>query len=87
MIEEKPHTHNYPARLNENNVYAFYANSRKLMNMVKNVCLFLLSFLIIQTVRVALGDAQSLGGWFLLFFLILIIVPIVRAIIVQSRIK
>lgn len=87
LLEKKPHIHNYPARLNENNAHAFYVISRKVANMLKNACLFLLSALIIQTVRVALGDAQSLGSWFLPLLLILTIVPIVWAMIAQSRIK
>ncbi len=87
FVEKKPHMHNYPARLNENNAHAFYANSRKQMNMLKNACLFLFSCLIIQTVRIALGNAQSLGVWFLPLLLIITIGPIVRSLILQSKIK
>ena len=87
LVEKNPHTHNYPARLNENNAYVFYLNSRKLMNTLKNACLFLFSCLIIQTVRIALGDAQSLGAWFWPLLLIITIGPIVRTLVVQSKIK
>ena len=87
FVEKNPHTYNYPSRLNESNAPAFYANSRKQMNMLKNACLFLFSCLIIQNVRIALGDAQSLGAWFLPLLLIITIGPIVRTLVVQSKIK
>ena len=87
FVEKNPHTYNYPSRLNESNAPAFYANSRKQMNMLKNACLFLFSCLTIQNVRIALGDAQSLGAWFLPLLLIITIGPIVRTLVVQSKIK
>lgn len=87
FIEKKPHIHNYPARLNEANARAFYLNSRQLMNAVKNSCLVLFAVLTVQTVRIALGDAQSIGGWFMPLTFIITIGPIVRGLIVQSKIK
>lgn len=41
-IERFPEKHNYPQRLNENNVKEFYLVSRKMMNRLKNICLLFL---------------------------------------------
>lgn len=40
LLEKVPHMYNFPARLNEQNVEAFYLNSRKMLNEVKTSVLF-----------------------------------------------
>ena len=65
LLEKVPHLHNYPARLNESNVERFYLNSRKLLNEIKNICLMIFAIISFQMVQIALGEAQSLGWWFL----------------------
>lgn len=87
FIEKKPHIHNYPARLNETNASAFYLNSRKLANAVKNGMLVVFALLTIQTVRIALGNATSIGGWFFPFTLVITLGPIIPTLILQSKIK
>ena len=87
FIERKPHLYNYPARLNESNVEAFYFSSRRMLNIVKNNCLILFAFISFQTIRIALGEASSLGIWFLPIALIGTFVPIVVGIIQQKNIK
>ncbi len=86
-LEKFPHVHNYPERLNEMNVEAFYLNSRKLLNSMKNVCLLTFAYLMFQTIRVALGDIESLGLWFLPVMLIVFAGIIIRGLIKSSRIK
>ena len=87
LIEKVPHMHNYPARLNESNVEAFYLNSRKLLNELKNFCLLLFAIISIQTVRIALGEAQSLGWWFLPIVIIGTTMPIIKVLVLSSKIK
>lgn len=87
ILERKPHVHNYPDRLNEKNVEAFYTNSRKLLNTIKNICLLAFSYITIQNVRVAVGDAQSLGSWFMLVMLIGLAVTIIFGAIKSAQIK
>lgn len=87
VLERFPHAHNYPARLNESNVEAFYKNSRKLLNSLKNICLITFAYIMIQSIRVAVGDSQSLGLWFLPVFLLAIAIPIIRGIILNAKIK
>lgn len=87
VLEKFPHVHNYPDRLNENNVEAFYLNSRKLLNSVKNVCLLTFSYILVQSIRVALGNAESLGLWFLPVMLIVLSAIMIRGIIKAAKIK
>ncbi len=87
LLEKAPHMHNYPARLNEQNVEAFYRNSRKILNEVKNLCLILFAFLSFQMVRIGLGDADSLGWWFLPVVLLGAFIPMIKGFITSFKIK
>lgn len=87
LLEKAPHMHNYPARLNECNVEAFYLNSRKLCNEVKNFCLILFAIISCEIVLVALGKIEGLGWWFLPVVLIGTGIPILKGLIASSKIK
>jgi uncharacterized membrane protein len=87
LLEKAPYMHNYPSRLNESNVKAFYLNSRKLCNEIKNFCLILFAVISCEIVLVALGKVDGLGWWFLPVVLIGIGIPIVKGLIAASKIK
>lgn len=87
LLEKVPHMHNYPSRLDESNVEAFYLNSRKILNEVKNICLILFAFISVQMVRIGLGEVNSLGWWFLPIVLIGVFIPIIKGIITSYKIK
>ncbi|POZ54793.1 hypothetical protein LYSIN_03653 [Lysinibacillus sphaericus] len=87
LLEKAPHMHNYPTRLDEHNVEAFYLNSRKLCNEVKNFCLILFAIISCEIVLVALGKIEGLGWWFLPFVLIGTGIPIIKGIMASSKIK
>jgi len=87
LLEKAPHMHNYPDRLNERNVEAFYLNSRKLCNELKNFCLMLFAILSCEMLFVALGKIEEIGWWFLPLVLIGAGIPIVKGLIASSRIE
>ena len=87
LLEKAPHMHNYPARLNERNVEAFYLNSRRLCNEVKNFCLILFAIISCEIVLVALGKIEGLGWWFLPVVLIGTGIPILKGLIASSKIN
>jgi len=87
LLEKAPHMHNYPARLNESNVEAFYLNSRKGLNETKNLCLILFAAISFQMIRIALGEAENIGWWFLPIVLIVIAIPIIKGIVATTKIK
>lgn len=87
LLEKAPHMHNYPARLNESNVEAFYLNSRKGLNEIKNLCLILFAAISFQMIRIALGEAENIGWWFLPTVLIVIAIPIIKGIVATTKIK
>ncbi|MFC7684806.1 DUF1648 domain-containing protein [Ureibacillus sp. GCM10028918] len=47
LLEKVPHMHNYPNRINESNAELFYLPSRKLLNVIKNICLVMFAYLIV----------------------------------------
>lgn len=87
ILERFPHVHNYPERLNESNAEAFYLNSRKLLNSIKNLCLIMFAYLLVQSIRVALGWTDSLGMWFLPVLLAATFIPIIIGMVRSSKIK
>lgn len=87
LLEKAPYMHNYPSRLDESNVKAFYLNSRKILNQVKNICLILFAFISIQMVRIGLGEVNSLGWWFLPIVLIGVFISIIKGFITSYKIK
>ncbi|KGR74680.1 DUF1648 domain-containing protein [Ureibacillus sinduriensis] len=87
LLEKAPHMHNYPVRINESNVERFYLHSRKLLNIVKNVCLWMFSYLIIQIGRVSLGELHSLSIGFVPVFLFILFGTIGIGLYKQTKIK
>lgn len=87
VLEKFPEVHNYPQRLNESNAAAFYLNSRKIVNQIKNICLILFALIQYESISVALGWGGSFGIWFLPVVIVGILVPIIIGIIKLSKIK
>lgn len=87
LLEKAPHMHNYPIRMNKSNVQQFYLNSRINLNVIKNICLILFSFLVVQIVRVSIGKINSLGEWFLPVFLVTIFGTMIIGLYKRSKIK
>ena len=87
LLEKAPHMHNYPARLNENNVKAFYLNSRKTLNEIKNLCLIIFAVISFQMVRIAIGEVETIGWWLLPIVLIGTAIPIIKSIVATFKIK
>ncbi|MFC4387791.1 DUF1648 domain-containing protein [Gracilibacillus marinus] len=86
-LERVPHIHNYPERLNHENAEAFYFISKKLVNQLKNICLILFSVILIESVSIALEKGNGLGIWFLPLAIGVPLIPIIIALIKQSKIK
>ncbi|MDQ0270588.1 DUF1648 domain-containing protein [Cytobacillus purgationiresistens] len=87
ILEKFPHVHNYPDRLNEANAEAFYLNSRKLLNVTKNICLISFGTILVQSIRLALGWSESLGMWFLPVLCVGVMIPIILGMVRASKIK
>lgn len=87
VLEKKPHTHNYPERLNETNVQAFYMASRQILNLTKNLCTILFAYIIYNMVGIALGTFDSLKLVGFISILVGIFVVIIAGIIKMTKIK
>ncbi|ATP39958.1 hypothetical protein CSE16_07785 [Solibacillus sp. R5-41] len=86
LIERYPHVHNYPERLCEANVHAFYLNSRQMLNYMKNIINMLFAFLVYESIEISVSDDIALGLPFGLFLFALFVVMIWK-IIVSTKIK
>lgn len=86
-IEARPHTHNYPARLNDTNRAAFYLHSRRVINFTKNLCTLLLAYTTWRTILVAKGAAEGLGMGAFSMLLGALFVVVIWGVIKMLRIK
>ncbi|MEO4052522.1 DUF1648 domain-containing protein [Solibacillus sp. CAU 1738] len=87
VLEKKPHVHNYPDRLNETNVEAFYTTSRKMLNIMKNLINILFAYCIYETILVAQEKADALNMFGMMVFLVPIFAVIIIGMIKMMRIK
>ncbi len=87
VIEKRPHTHNYPARLTEQNAAQFYKESCQTLNLTKNITTLMLAYIAVRSVLVALEKVQGLGIATIGIFLFIIGFVIIRGMIRMSKIK
>ncbi|WP_431029726.1 DUF1648 domain-containing protein [Lysinibacillus sp. LZ02] len=87
IVERKPHAHNYPARLTEENAPQFYIESRKIVNLTKNVCTVMFAYIVIRSILVALGEADGLGILGMVIFFMVLAIVIIRGMVRMSKIK
>ncbi|MBM7660215.1 putative membrane protein [Bacillus mesophilus] len=87
VLEKFPEVHNYPQRFNESNAGQFYLQSRKLLNQVKNICLLLFSFILVESISVALGWGLGLSKFFLPLTIMGTGIPIIIGIVKFRKIR
>jgi len=87
VIERRPHTHNYPARLTEQNAAQFYKESCQTLNLTKNITTLMIAYIAVRSVLVALEKVQGLGIATIGIFLFIIGFVIIRGMIRMSKIK
>ena len=86
-LEKRPEMHNYPRRLNETNIEAFYLNSRKLMNFTKNGVLIIFSVIFIEIINYGLLETSTFGVFLIPLILVLSLGPIVWILFERRKIK
>jgi hypothetical protein len=72
MLQRFPHICNYPFDLTSQNVRQQYLLARQLLVFLKTEVVGNLAFITWQTLQVARGRSQTLGGWFAPVFLLMI---------------
>ena len=87
IIERKPHIHNYPERLTEQNAAQFYKESCQTLNLTKNITTLMLAYIAIRSILVALEKVQGLGIAIMGLFLVILSFVIIRGMIRMSKIK
>ncbi|WP_144463668.1 DUF1648 domain-containing protein [Siminovitchia fortis] len=86
FLEKHPEWHNY-LNLNENNIEFQYKNSRMMLNVLKNIIVFLFAAISWNMIQVGRGKAESLGIWFLPVFLAAVFIPMIFFIVRSVRHK
>ena len=87
LLEKFPESHNYPARLNENNAKEFYLVSRKTSNSIKNISLIIFASILFESTSIALGWGNPFSKWLIPLIVISVSIPIVLGIIRQTKIR
>ncbi len=86
ILEKHPEVHNYPLRLNASNRREFYLNSRKILNLTKNMVFIIFSIVILEMLSVAINETSLLGGWMLPVILVLVFWPMVYGLFERRKI-
>ncbi|SDZ08750.1 DUF1648 domain-containing protein [Bacillus sp. 166amftsu] len=86
-LEKFPEVHNYPRRFNKSNAEKFYLNSRKAVNQLKNICLFIFALIQYESISIALGWGNGFGKLLIPIVIIGTGIPIVIGIMRQRKIK
>ncbi|QUW20267.1 DUF1648 domain-containing protein [Sporosarcina sp. Marseille-Q4063] len=86
FLEKFPHVYNY-MNLTKDNARAQYLNGRLLVNVLKNECVLLFSYLTWKGIQVAIGEHDSLGAWSSPVFLLIIFGSMVYFIMKSVRLS
>lgn len=87
VVERKPHLHNYPVRLTEENAPLFYAESVKIINLTKNIIALMFAYITFHIIRGALNGSDQLNIIGLAIFIILLFLVIIVGMVRMSKIK
>lgn len=87
VVERKPHLHNYPDRLTEENAPLFYAESVKIINLTKNIIALMFAYITYHIIRGALNGSDQLNIIGLAIFIILLFLVIIVGMVRMSKIK
>ncbi|KGR85000.1 DUF1648 domain-containing protein [Lysinibacillus odysseyi] len=87
VVERKPHLHNYPVRLTEENAPLFYAESVKIINLTKNIIALMFAYITYHIIRGALNGSDQLNIIGLAIFIILLFLVIIVGMVRMSKIK
>ncbi|SDL09953.1 DUF1648 domain-containing protein [Lacicoccus qingdaonensis] len=87
ILERIPHVHNYPARINEENIEAFYLNSRQIVNFSKNGVMLIFAFVFIEIIGYGLTGETSFGIYLLPLILVISLAPVVWGLNERRKIR
>lgn len=87
ILERVPHVHNYPGRMNESNIEAFYLNSRQILNFSKNGVMLIFAFVFIEIINYDINGETSFGIYLLPLILIISLGPAVWGLNQRRKIK
>lgn len=77
LVSLYPHKFNYNIEITSENAAYQYANAVRMMRVMKLAMMLIFLFILVMTIRTALGKAEGLGWWFILAVFGLMLGPIV----------
>lgn len=78
LLNKVPHIFNYPVKITGENAHYQYKNATKLIRYIRLSIVFLFTYIIIMTIKIAHNEAVGLGIWSLAVFLVIIFGPILN---------
>ncbi|HAC16186.1 MAG TPA: hypothetical protein DCE78_09635 [Bacteroidetes bacterium] len=76
LLNRVPHIFNYPVKITPENARYQYTLATKLIRYINLSVVFLITFIIIMTMKIAHGEADGLGVWSLVTFMLIVFGPI-----------
>lgn len=87
FLNKVPHMFNYPVQITMQNASRLYALGIRMINLIKLLIVFWLSYINFQTIRIGLGYSQELGSWNMGFFIACLFALVAFFIFKANRIK
>lgn len=87
MFESKPHFYNYVVTLTKENVERQFKFARAMMNVIKNICVLLMSFIILSTVFDAKETPIPYSNVIIFSFIALLIIVTIFTVVRSIQLK
>jgi uncharacterized membrane protein len=87
VLNQFPHVFNYATDINKENAKKQYINSTRMIRYLKFIVAFILGLISWQTIKIAKGESEGLGDYFMVITLGLIFIPMFYFMIRSYKIK
>jgi uncharacterized membrane protein len=87
VLSKFPQAFNYPTKITKENALNQYTSATRLIRYLKLIIVVIFGFITFQTIRVAQGEKESLGIWFLPVMIGLINIPLIYFVIKSFQAK
>ena len=77
MINKNPENFNYSIKITEENAENQYKNSIKMIRLLKIIVIVIFFLIDFKTIKIAIGESEGLGNWFLPLTIGIIFIPII----------
>lgn len=87
VLSKFPQAFNYPSKITKENALIQYTSATRLIRYLKLIIVIIFGLITFQTIRVANGQIENLGIWFLPLMIGLINIPLIYFVIKSLKAK